>query len=371
MNIKEIMMRNEKYLSEYAFLSKDGFRLESDNDEEDIRPIFLRDSDRIIHSLSYTRYIDKTQVFSLKNNDHIAKRIIHVTLVSKIARTIGRALSLNEDLIEAISLGHDIGHTPFGHVGERALSEVSFEHGEGYFNHNIQSVRNFMFVEETNLSFQVLDGIMCHNGELLYDRYEPKKKTTEDFFKEYEDSYKEKTSIKKLIPSTLEGCVVRISDIIAYVGRDLEDALLLGVIKKSEIPGEVIKVLGSTNKQITNTIVTDIIKNSYNLPYLKLSKEVFDAINTLKSFEEKNIYPKAALYPYEKYKSMFEDVFKYSMRELKNENSDINKVFLSKCSNKYISSTTDERKVIDYIAGMTDNYFLKTYEKSFDISKNM
>ena len=368
MNIKELILKKEESLSEYACLSKDGYRLNKDDDDIDMRPMFMRDADRIINSLSYTRYIDKTQVFSKKNNDHITKRIIHVTLVSKIARTIGRALNLNEDLIEAMALGHDIGHVPFGHIGEKALSEVSVECGEGYFNHNIQSVRNFMYIEETNLSMQVLDGIMCHNGEFLSSKYYPKHKTKEEFISEYEDSYKDKNAIKHLIPSTLEGCVVRISDIIGYVGRDLEDALMLGVIKKDEIPEKVTKVLGNTNKSITNTIIKNIISNSYNKPYLMMTDEVYDAVKTLKDFEQTKIYPKAMMFSYDKYLEMFKKVFDKCLNDLNDETSDINIVFLSNCSKEYLKNTTNERKVIDYIAGMTDNFFLKEYEKSFDIS---
>lgn len=365
MDIKEQMLLKEQYYSKYAFKSKDGYRFR--NEEEDFRPCFFRDIDRIIHSLSYTRYINKTQVFSLKSNDHITKRIIHVTLVSKIARTIGRALSLNEDLIEAIALGHDIGHVPFGHIGEHVLNDISLEYNQGYFNHNIQSVRNLLYIEELNLSVQVLDGIMCHNGEFLQDKYYPVKKTKEQFLEEYNNSYTDKNIVKHLVPMTLEGCVVRISDVIGYIGRDLEDAIELGIIKRAEIPDNVVKVLGDTNKSITNNIIMNIINNSYGLPYIKMSKDVYDAIKTLKKFEEDKIYTEAALYNYDEYKEKFRRVFKYNLEHLNDLNSDINKIFINNCSEKYIESTSDERKVIDYIAGMTDSFFLSEYEKTFDI----
>ena len=156
-------LRNETLLSDYACRDADAIRFEED--EEDLRPNYFHDIDRIIHSLSYTRYLDKTQVFSRSGNDHVSKRITHVQLVSKVARTIGRALALNEDLIEAIALGHDIGHTPLGHIGESLLNEISLRELGEYFAHNIQSVRHLMIVEKggkgLNLCVQVYDGIMC------------------------------------------------------------------------------------------------------------------------------------------------------------------------------------------------------------------
>src|SRR5574344_1304262 len=172
--IEQIILIKNNYLSKYACKDKDAIRFYPT--VEDIRPDFFRDIDRVIYSLSYTRYIDKTQVFSnIFNNDHISKRMTHVQMVSKIARTIGRALNLNEDLIEAAALGHDLGHVPFGHEGETILSELSQEHGEGYFNHNVQSVRTLMNLEKDgngdNITIQVLDAILCHNGELVQSEY--------------------------------------------------------------------------------------------------------------------------------------------------------------------------------------------------------
>ena len=177
--IKENMLRYEKDLNKYATHNIDAIRLK--DSKSDLRPEFYRDIDRIIHSLGYTRYGDKTQVFSNNENDHISKRIVHVQLVSKIARTIGRALKLNEDLIEAIALGHELGHVPFGHVGERILNDISLKNNEGIFMHNIQSVRTLMDIENngkgSNLTIQVLDGILCHNGEELLKCYKYKNKT--------------------------------------------------------------------------------------------------------------------------------------------------------------------------------------------------
>ena len=236
--IKKQMLIHESHYSKYACLDKECIRLHGDL-SDDIRPNYFRDTDRIIHSLSYTRYIDKTQVFSNKSNDHIQKRIIHVQLVSKVARTIGRALGLNEDLIEAMALGHDIGHVPFGHLGESYLSELSLKYDGTYFMHNVESVRELNVLENggkgKNLSIQVLDGILCHNGEFLQDKYQPVKKTKEDFLRDYELCYVDQEHSKKIVPMTLEGCVVRISDLIAYLGKDIEDALKMFTHKVQNI----------------------------------------------------------------------------------------------------------------------------------------
>ena len=285
--IEEIKSRMRyKNLGQYACKDEEAIMLEDEN--EDIRPRFFRDADRIIYSLSYTRYIDKTQVFTFSDNDNISKRITHVQYVSKIARTIGRALGLNEDLIEAASLGHDLGHPPFGHCGERFLNKLSYENGEGIFAHNIQSVRTLMVLENNgvgrNISIQVLDAILCHNGELLEEEYKPIHKTKEMFIEEYNNAYKDKEVSKKLRPITLEGCVVRISDIIGYIGKDIEDAIRLGIIKKEDIPNDITNVLGNNNREIVNTLILDIINNSYNKPYIKLSKEIFVALKKLISF---------------------------------------------------------------------------------------
>ena len=264
MDIKSNMLRYEKDLSKYASKDKDAIRLKEQT--SDIRPNYYRDIDRIIHSLSYTRYSDKTQVFSNSSNDHISRRIIHVQLVSKIARTIGRALKLNEDLIEAIALGHDLGHVPFGHTGEAILNRISLEHNEGIFMHNVQSVRNLMYIENKgngqNLTLQVLDGILCHNGEKLLKKYKYKKKDVNLFLKDFETCYIDKTYSKTLLPMTIEACVVRISDIIGYIGRDLDDALEVNKINIDSLPLEIKEVLGMNNREIVNTLILDIIDNN-------------------------------------------------------------------------------------------------------------
>ena len=356
-------LAKEENLSEYATKSCDAIRLKEMI--PDIRPNFFRDIDKIIHSLSYTRYSDKTQVFPYKENDHISKRMIHVQLVSKVARTIGRALNLNEDLIEAIALGHDIGHTPLGHEGEYILDEISERELGEKFAHNIQSVRHCMYVENKgkglNLSIQVLDGIMCHNGEMLSNEYIPMKKDKDEFLKEFNNSYTNYSETKKCSPMTLEGCVVRISDIIGYIGRDIEDAIELGKIKREELPKEISDVLGTTNKDIINTIILDIIKESINKPYIKMSKNVYNALFALKKFNSENIYSKSMSKEDKEYyrqgmNILFNDYL--NAIETGNKNSVIFTMFLNEQDNEYLENTSKKRQVIDFIAGMTDDLFI-------------
>lgn len=370
--IRENMGLKNNYLAPYACLDKEAYRFKSVIDD-DFRTPFYRDSDRIVYSLSYTRYMDKTQVFSFNENDNISKRMTHVQMVSKIARTIGRALRLNEDLIEAAALGHDLGHVPFGHAGERILNEISQEYGEGYFNHNIQSVRTLMTLENngigSNVTLQVLDAIMCHNGELELQEYRPRKKTKEEFLAEYENTYNDADIVKTLVPMTLEGCVVRVSDIIAYIGRDIEDAVRMGVITEEEIPYEISSVLGVTNREIINTINVDLITNSLDKDYLCMSNDVFNAIKKLKAFNYEHIYSKSnSREMLDLYEDMFRKVFKQCLNDIKNNNRDghIFTIFLNDMSDEYLNNTTDERKVIDYIAGMTDDFIVSEYNSIVD-----
>lgn len=366
MNIKDNMVKYEKLLSPYATLSSDAIRI--NENISDIRPEYYRDIDRIIHSLSYTRYSDKTQVYSNTSNDHISKRIIHVQLVSKIARTIGRALNLNEDLIEAISLGHDLGHVPFGHVGEAILNKISIKHNQGIFMHNIQSVRNLMNVENygegKNISIQVLDGILCHNGEKLLKKYIYKSKNKEDFLNDYNNSYKSKEICNNLIPMSLEACVVRISDIIGYIGRDLEDAIEINIISRDDITKTILDKLGRNNREIINTLILDIINNSIGKNYISLSDDIYDALNELISFNYMNIYLKSnSKDQINEYEMMFNVVFDKCLMILNNNINEYNiyKCFLNEMSLEYIKNNSNERIIIDYIAGMTDNYFINEY----------
>lgn len=355
---------NENNLSKYACRSKDSIRIKQD--EEDFRPAYFHDIDRIIHSLSYSRYLDKTQVFTKSGNDHVTRRGTHVQFVSKIARTIGRSLGLNEDLCEAIALGHDIGHTPLGHFGESLLNEISLRELNEYFAHNIQSVRQLMIVENggkgLNLSIQVYDGIMCHNGEILDPRYVPLKKDKKEFLREFEESYVDLKKSNKYAPMTLEGCVVRISDIIGYIGRDIEDAIIMGKIKREDIPESISSVLGTTNKEIVNTIILDIISNSLDKPYIELSEDVYKALFELKEFNYKHIYSKAmSKKDQEYYREGMNKIYSRYLDDIKNKNTDsvIYKVFLDLQNKDYLENTSDKRKVIDFIAGMTDDYFIQ------------
>lgn len=366
--VKKNMLQKEEFLSQYACRSVEAIRFKEQ--EEDFRPAFFRDIDKIIYSLSYTRYLDKTQVFSETDNDNISKRMTHVQMVSKIARTIGRALSLNEDLIEAIALGHDIGHVPFGHVGEAILNKISVEANEGYFNHNVQSVRILMELENAgrgrNLSVQVLDGILCHNGEFLEGEYCPQKKTKEEFLQEYQECYHDKKVLSHLHPMTLEGCVVRISDIIGYIGRDLEDAYRMGVLRKEDLPEDIVQVLGNKNTDIINHIVLDIIQNSYGKDAIILSKEMYNMLIKMKKFNYEHIYDKATTLEQRKqYENMFRTLFSIYVEQIEKECIDekIYTVFLNYKCKEYRNHTTTQRKVIDYIAGMTDDYFLHEYER--------
>ncbi|MBE6140972.1 MAG: HD domain-containing protein [Firmicutes bacterium] len=368
-NFKNMKMRNRN-LSKYASKDNDAIRLNPN--KEDFRTAYFRDIDRILYSLSYTRYIDKTQVFSFEHNDMISKRMTHIQLVSKIARTIGRGLGLNEDLIEAASLGHDLGHVPFGHEGEKILNKLSLEYGEGYFNHNVQSVRTLMEIENNgkgnNITVQVLDAILCHNGEELKIKYIPQKKTKEQFLNEYNKSYKDNKTLKNLCSMTLEGCVVRISDVIAYIGKDIEDAIRLNKIKISDLPSNIIKTLGSTNSEIVNTIVVDIIENSLEKNYITMSEKIYITIQELIDFNYKNIYLKAnSKEQLNKLNQMFTSLFNLYYNQIKNNeiNEDVYTIFLNNMSSEYLNNTTFARKVIDYIAGMTDNFFIEQYKKYF------
>ena len=366
--IEKEMLKHNHLLSAYACPDSEAIYFQENT--EDIRSPFFRDTDRIIYSLAFIRYQNKTQVFSNQEHDHISRRMIHVQFVSKIARTIGRGLGLNEDLIEAASLGHDLGHVPYGHVGESILSKISLEYNEGYFNHNIESVRALMNIENygngLNISLQVLDAIMCHNGEFALGKYEPRPKTKEEFLSEYSKSYQDKKTILELKPMTLEGCVVRVSDLIAYLGRDIDDAIRLNLLKKEDIPRSITNVLGSTTKEIVGTCVLDILKNSYGKNYILLSDDVFKAIEELKQFNYTHIYNKSeSARNKEQLEIMFRKLFQQYVKDLETNNIDSNIVssYLKNMSTTYKENNTIYRIVIDYIAGMTDDYFLSEYNK--------
>lgn len=365
--VKKQMLKHEEILSKYATKSKDAIKFRED--KPCIRTTFERDIDKIVHSKSYTRYMGKTQVYSL-DVDNISRRSTHVQFVSRTARTIARALGLNEDLCEAIALGHDIGHVPFGHTGERILNEISLEKTGKIFAHNVQSVRTLMNLENKgigiNLSLQVLDGIMCHNGEFVSNVYKPVNKTKEDFLKEYNNLYEDESYISKLKPMTLEGCIVRLSDIIAYVGKDIEDAESLKTFSKDKIDKDIVEAVGSTNKDIMNNIILDVIENSYDKPYIAMSDKMYNVLKKLKKFNYENIYSNANTDENVKlYTDMFTKLFDVYLKAIldKSKDNDILKLFLNNMSEEYLNNTSNERKVIDYLAGMTDRYMYSQYEK--------
>jgi dGTPase len=362
---EQLRLLEENRFSSYATLSTHAVRR---RDEPEIidshRDNFSIDTDRILHSLAYSRYIDKTQVFYLIKNDHITHRVLHVQLVSKIGRTIGRLLRLNEDLIEAIALGHDIGHTPFGHDGEKFLSDLSQKYGLGNFLHNVQGVRFLEEIERKgvgwNLSLQVLDGILCHNGEVHNPALYPDK---DKDFRRFEEDIKKVTKDPSapIWPMTLEGCTVRMADTISYIGRDIEDAIRLGLIKRNEMPADCRRILGETNGTIVYILVEDLIAESLDKSSLSFSPEVAQALKRLKDFNHEFIYTNTkAKNQTDKLRLMFEMLFDKYYKDLKagNDNSVIFKEFLDGMSSHYRDSTPLAMIVRDFIAGMTDDYFL-------------
>lgn len=366
--IRALIGKREALLSPLATTSSDAVR-RYDREREDIRTPYSRDADRIIHSRAYTRYIDKTQVFYLVDNDHITHRVIHVQLVSKIARTIGRSLRLNEDLIEAIALGHDIGHTPYGHFGETCLSALCEQHGIGRFSHNVQSVRFLDQIEDCDLTMQVLDGILCHNGEADDLRIAPEPLSGwAAFDRKVQENADGRHSRP---PMTLEGCVVKFADTIAYIGRDLQDARDVGLIDdRTVIPMEAQDVLGSTNREIINTLIYDLLENSdtEEAGFISYSSDVEQALISLRAFSRQHIYDNPTLTSERgKIQRMYATLFSSCLESLEEENSSA-KIYADFINNRwtnkrYLEAATASELVRDFIAGMTDRYFAKRYEE--------
>ncbi len=383
--------REKHAVNPYALKNEDAIRETTNGDHDSLhRPTFVRDVERIMNNPFYNRYMDKTQVFSFVKNDDISRRASHVQLVSRIARDIGSVLNLNTDAIEAMALGHDIGHTPFGHEGERLLSKLYNERTGRFFNHNIQSGRVFYTLFKTNLTFQTLDGIICHNGEMEAREYKPdtegvSKETAFQVFKDkMEHCYVEEKGIKDLCPATLEGCVVRISDIIAYLGKDRQDAKLLG-LDVQKMPTEAEKLfhneLGRTNSEIINNISVSIIENSYGKPYLAMDDVIYQGLKKAKNDNYENIYGSDPVKErYAKLVPMFEFFYEKFLKDLENHNTDS---FIYKHHIEYLKSsnarinyyksadrpkvewTYEEEEpnsiVCDYISSMTDDYFIDLY----------
>lgn len=338
------------------------------------RTPFAHDADRIMHCHAYARYMDKTQVFFQIKNDHISRRSLHVQMVSRIARSIGRCLQLNEDLIEAIAIGHDIGHTPCGHTGEAELARLLSEHGAGTFMHNAQSVRVLQYLERggrgLNLTLPVVDGILGHNGEneaAVY-KYDRANLSWEKLESNLENCMRQPGFDHQVFPSTLEGCVVRVSDIISYLGKDVEDAIALGIIKRSDIPERCAKVLGKNNKDIIGALCSDVVENSFGKGYLEFSPEVYEAFREMKAFNERNIYGCALLAGQRvKFKKMMSALFEVYLEaiEKNDQNCGVCKDYLRHFPDSYRENTPPPRIVADYISLMTDQYLLKQFAREF------
>ncbi len=362
--------REEQVFSVYAARSSGGLRRAAEY-AVGHRQSYGLDADRVLHSRAYTRYIDKTQVFSLVRNDHITHRVLHVQLVSKIARTIGRFLRLNEDLIEAIALGHDIGHPPFGHDGERQLAVLCREHGLPGFQHNIQSIEFLDRIEKRgrgwNLTLQTMDGILCHDGEVHSIMLRPRRAKDFSHF-EQEIAAKGEEPRLGILPMTLEGCVVRVADTIGYIGRDIEDAIELGLIERSEIPAECRQLLGDTNGKIVYRLVEDLLTCSLAPDSGELredavgfSPEVAESLGQLKRFNYERIYHNPTMKKDfhlidQAYRVLFEKYLAALERGV--ESSEIFSEFLCNLPSGWLDERPAAAVVRDFLAGMTDNYFL-------------
>ncbi len=328
MTIREqLELREKEYLSPYATHSKDSLGRKRKEEECDLRPVFQRDRDRILHSKSFRRLKQKTQVFLLPKGDHYRTRLTHTLEVSQNARTIAKALRLNEDLVEAISLGHDLGHTPFGHAGERALNEVC----PLGFKHNEQSVRVVEYIEKDgkglNLTREVIDGILMHQtaGE----------------------------------PMTLEGQIVRLSDKIAYVNHDIDDAIRGGLLSEYDLPPKYRKILGKSTKDRLNTITHDVIINSMDQPKIQMSEEVSDAMKGLRKFMFENVYRNPIAKREEnKAVQMVKKLYTYYLENIEMVPEEFVRLSV-------MNGDSKEQIICDYIAGMTDNYAVKKFQEIF------
>ncbi len=369
---REIEQEEDAALSRTATRSTEAIREHDDpRVEKGHRLQFAVDTDRILHSLAYTRYIDKTQVFSLIPNDHLTHRVLHVQLVSKIARTVGRFLRLNLDLIEAIALGHDLGHPPFGHDGERILTQLCSEHGLPSFLHSVQGVRFMRYVEKKgkgcNLSLQVLDGILCHDGEAHNRTLAPQ--WGKDFaVLEREMTLKQSDPSVDLQPMTMEGCVVRMCDVVSYIGRDIEDAIRLGLITRQDIPDSCRKTLGETNGSIVYALVEDMISSSLGQGKIAFSKGIARNLSELREFNYQRIYMNPRIKTEsERVKRLYRALFEGFLEDLETEQqgSRIFTDFLNGMSRSYIENTGHVEMVRDFMAGMTDAYFLRCGEEMF------
>ena len=360
---------------DFAFNEDEAFRRQNVKTLEAWCNPFIRDIDTIMHCPYFSRYADKTQVYSLFKNDDMTRRSLHVQLVSRIARTIGKALHLNLDLIEAVALGHDIGHPAFAHTGESLIDELFFKHTGRHFLHNIHSVRVLDKMHAYNLTLQTLNGIASHNGELELEEYHPVKiKDFNEFDDIMEKCVLDKKFADKIMPDTLEGAVVRISDIIAYLGKDRQDAVLAKAVEEKDFAAAEI---GSLNAEIVNNLIVNVIENSYGKPYIKLDSKHFQALKKAKAENYEKIYiPAAAHTGVDKtIRPMMGELYNQLLDDLNasSKQSPIIKHHIRQIN--YMRGNTDYEKtehnqiVVDYIASMTDDYFIELHERLFPNSK--
>lgn len=373
---EELQQRiNEEIFDGHGF-DDPAIRRDSNHDKAFLwRGAFVRDTEKIMHSPYYNRYTDKTQVFSFYKNDDISHRALHVQLVSRIARNIGKLLGLNLDLIEAIALGHDIGHTPFGHAGERFLNDLYYANTGRYFNHNVHSVRVLDKIFRLNISLQTLDGILCHNGEFECKEYRPCDLSDfGEFDRKVEECYVDESAITRLIPSTLEGCVVRISDMIAYIGKDRQDAIKTKLIESEDIFEE--NEIGKYNATIINNLIVNIVENSYSKPYIRLDSAHYEALRKSKRDNYEIIYKNKRLSDIYNnvIQPMFSEVYRRLLNDLKSDKrtSPVFKHHIDFVNNAnrfngwdYVKNSTPDDIVVDYIASMTDDYFIDLYAYLF------
>lgn len=374
--INKYSQATENLYSEYTTRDCDAVRILDRPNNDPLRSQYATDVDRILNCKFYNRGSDKTQVFSFYKSDDITRRSSHVQLVSRIARKIGKALRLNLDLIEAIAIGHDIGHTPFGHAGESILSDLYYEHESKYFNHNVHSVRLLNLIMHNNLTIQTLDGIICHCGEKVHQKYKPNPLPDKtQFYQTFDDCYTDKNAVKRLRPATLEGCVVRLSDMIAYIGKDRYDAQRLGMrVRFTDT------VIGAENRDIINNVTEDVIANSMGMPYLSLSDDVYEALETCKRENNSLIYQTPEIRaPYDEViRPMAKKLYERFLSDLANKKTG-SPIYTQYLRDEYIAknysdtrkelgytmSATDVDKVTDFIASMTDDYFLDVFARVF------
>ena len=375
------LMAEEEKLSPYAtrhsqaIYERDGSARHGESawealtDLDLVRPAFSRDVDRVLNNAFYNRCMDKTQVFPFYQNDDLTRRSFHLQLVSRISRKVAAALRLNVALTEAIALAHDMGHTPFGHGGERMLDKLYSEHTGRHFNHNVHGVRLLHDVATCNLSLQTYNGILCHCGEKAFDRYTPAPcDTFEELFAMMERCYINAGESQNLHPSTLEGCVVRICDILAYLGKDRQDALKVHVLTPETYPatGELV---GENNSQIIQNAMANIIKNSIGKPYLAMDPAVFESIIRIKDDNYQHIYnsPEAHEQLEVVIRPMMEQLYERFREDVKagNEDSYIYRhhihSWVMQFNEGYLERWSPDDIVVDYIASMTDDYFIDLF----------